>query len=185
MSFTRFNYDESRTKKQLEESTFSGRYMLNTPGPGSNLPFMEDSHIRLQKWGANAHMEGANIESDLKGLTRSYNRDHIDFNDYKKYNVVSQPLSYSKQESFVEESRLSHPAWETLDKELNNWEFPLADPQKHISSQEQISSSRLITKDEYKDTKYNFEPLLPSSKQDKCSELSGYNHRDCLFETSK
>ena len=70
MSFTRFNYDANRTQKLLQESTFAGRYILNTPGPGANLPFMEDSQVRLQKWGANAHNEGANIESELRGLTR-------------------------------------------------------------------------------------------------------------------
>ena len=49
MSFTRFYDDEARVKKQIEESSFIGRYMLNTPGPGSQAPFLEDSHIRLQK----------------------------------------------------------------------------------------------------------------------------------------
>ena len=53
MSFTRFDYDECRTAKKLQELTGPGRYMLNTPGPGCNLCFYEDPQIRLQGWGAN------------------------------------------------------------------------------------------------------------------------------------
>ena len=52
MAFTRFRDDPHRIQKQLEESTYVGRYTLNTPGQGMDLPFNEDPHIRLQKWGA-------------------------------------------------------------------------------------------------------------------------------------
>lgn len=31
MAFTRFNYDDARTKKKLQEATDSGRYVLNVP----------------------------------------------------------------------------------------------------------------------------------------------------------
>ena len=34
MAFTRFNYDECRTKKILQQATGPGRYMLNVPGNG-------------------------------------------------------------------------------------------------------------------------------------------------------
>ena len=40
MAFTRFNYDESRTKKLLQECTDPGRYILNVPGPGSSLDYV-------------------------------------------------------------------------------------------------------------------------------------------------
>ena len=46
MSFTRFHDDPSRIKKQIDESSFTGRYMLNTPGPGMDLPFYE--HVGLR-----------------------------------------------------------------------------------------------------------------------------------------
>ena len=42
MSFTRFNYDDCRTQKILEESTGPGRYMLNKPGWGNKPCFFED-----------------------------------------------------------------------------------------------------------------------------------------------
>ena len=48
MSFTRYKYDKLRVQKQLNEQTFTGRYMLNTPGNGSVMPFQEDPHLRLQ-----------------------------------------------------------------------------------------------------------------------------------------
>lgn len=184
MSFTRFNFDPSRTQKILEESTFAGRYILNTPGPGDNLPFMEDSQIRLQKWGANAHNEGANIESDLRGLTRSYNRDHVDFNNYQDYRFVSQPLSYTKQKPFVEESRASHPAWECLDKEMYNWEYPHFNPQQHLNNIfVQNGSSRLEAKDTVRSSQNTFEVLLPNQQHcKKGSQHACYNKKDCPFE---
>ena len=75
MSFTRFHDDPYRIQKQLEESTHTGRYQLDTPGQGINLPFMEDPHIRLQKWGSNLRTNTTAIESDLRGLTRKLNND--------------------------------------------------------------------------------------------------------------
>ena len=52
MAFTRFNYDECRTKKILQESTGPGRYMLNVPGNGCKPCLMADPQSRLQGWGA-------------------------------------------------------------------------------------------------------------------------------------
>ena len=79
MAFTRFNYDECRTTKILQESTGPGRYMLNTPGSGCNPCFMSDPHIRMQKWGANLMgVKGGHpidIDSDLIGITRKLTRD--------------------------------------------------------------------------------------------------------------
>ena len=39
MAFTRFNYDDARTKKKLQEATDSGRYVLNVPGNGAEPTF--------------------------------------------------------------------------------------------------------------------------------------------------
>ena len=75
MSFTRFHDDNCRIEKQLQELTGTGRYMLNTPGPGKNPCFMEDPYLRLQYWGANLKTNSINLESDLRGLTRSANKD--------------------------------------------------------------------------------------------------------------
>ena len=77
MAFTRFHDDPCRIKKDLQELTGLGRYMLNVPGNGVNMPFMEDPYIRMQKWGSNLMTNTVNLESDLMGLTRSSNRDCI------------------------------------------------------------------------------------------------------------
>ena len=51
MAFTRFHDDPSRIQKQLQESTFIGRYQLNTPGQGTgtSLPFQEDPNILIKQ----------------------------------------------------------------------------------------------------------------------------------------
>ena len=53
MAFTRFNYDECRTKKKLQEATGPGRYILNVPGNGPTPLYFNDPQIRMQKWGGN------------------------------------------------------------------------------------------------------------------------------------
>jgi hypothetical protein len=83
MAFSRFHDDPARIKQQLEQDTFPGRYQLNTPGPGDNLPFWEDPNIRLQRWGANLKTNTTDFESELRGMTRKLNHDEIGLNDYK------------------------------------------------------------------------------------------------------
>ena len=111
MAFTRFHDDPARIKKQLAESTFTGRYRIDTPGPGINLPFYEDSQLRLQKWGGNLQTNTVNLESDLFGLTRKLQRDLVDENDYKKKAATGTLPNYPSANPFIEESRASHPAW--------------------------------------------------------------------------
>ncbi len=155
MSFTRFHDDPNRIKKQLEESTYHGRYFLNTPGPGMDLPFNEDPHIRLQKWGANLQTNYVNLESDLYGLTRNYNRDLTDKNNYKKHSVNSYAKSYRTELPKTEETRASHPAWTYKDLEHSRWESPILNPQNDLERKFDCNvQSRILEKD-------NFEPKIP------------------------
>jgi len=128
MAFTRFHDDPNRIKKSIEESSFLGRYMLNTPGNGIDLPFQEDPQIRMQYWGANLRTNTINLESDLLGLTRPLNRDLEDFNDYKQNQVLSFQNNYRSVEPFVQESRATHPAWMYKDLDQTRWENPLLNP---------------------------------------------------------
>jgi hypothetical protein len=128
MSFTRFHDDPSRIYKQQQISSFSGRYFLDTPGQGMDLPFIEDPNIRLQGWGANLRNNTVNLESDLIGLTRKQNRDYVDVNDYKQHAVHASTNSYRSEQPFVEESRATHPAWMYKDLEHSRWESPLLNP---------------------------------------------------------
>jgi hypothetical protein len=127
--FTRFHDDEFRIKKQLEESTFMGRYQLNTPGNGTQMPFFNDPHIRMQYWGANLTTNTVHLESDLFGLSRKSNRDLVDANDYKTHAAKTAQITYSQIDPFVEESRASHPAWMYRDCEQTRWEYPWINPQ--------------------------------------------------------
>jgi len=132
MAFTRFHDDPARVKKQLEESTFSGRYNIDVPGAGMNLPFFEDPQIRMQKWGANLHRNTVNLESDLLGLTRKANRDLPGVNEYQKHKVWTAQLQYSDAKPFIDESRASCPAWMFRDIDNNRWDYPLFNPQNNI-----------------------------------------------------
>jgi hypothetical protein len=131
--FTSVRNDRIRLEKRIESSSFPGRYALEMPGPGLDLPFIEDAQVRLQSWGANRGNDMVNLESDLIGLTRSLNKDDIEQNNYKKYAVVNQPVScFRVQDPFVLESRASHPAWIYRSLEQNRWEEPLLNPQANL-----------------------------------------------------
>jgi hypothetical protein len=133
MSFTRFDYDNCRVEKKLQEMTGTGRYMLNTPGPGCNTCYIEDPQMRLQKWGANLrHVDGGaviDIDSDLIGLTRKLTKDC-----HPSKNIVkSERVYYPKcKKTFTQQSRTTHPAWMYKDLEQNN-RYPLfLNPQENV-----------------------------------------------------
>ena len=150
MSFTRFHDDPARIQKQLAESTFTGRYMLNTPGPGIDLPYMEESQMRLQKWGANITTDIVNLESDFRGLTRPLNRDLVEMNQYTEKAVIPLPLVYPSVDPFIEESRASHPAWMYKDLEQPRWELPWINPQANTELRFPNNiQTRILEKDYY------------------------------------
>ena len=112
MANTRYKYDESRTIKQLQESTGPGRWILNVPGNGSAPCYMEDPQIRIQKWGANLMTNAINLESELMGVNRKSGRDCLDENNYKSYNVRTSKINYSTNNNLTtDQSRATHPAW--------------------------------------------------------------------------
>lgn len=150
MSFTRFHDDPCRIRKQLQESTGMGRYMLNVPGNGEKPCFMDDPFIRLQKWGANLRTNTINLESDLMGLSRSSNRDCIKENGYLNNSVKSSRIQYPVCLPSTEQPRATHPAWTARDLEqVNWWSLPL-DPQENTCMPFQNNlSTRIIQKDEF------------------------------------
>ena len=94
MACTRFYYDPCRTKKQLQQSTDPGRYMLNVPGNGSNPCYIEDPQIIIQKWGANLRTNTINLESDLRGVNKPLSRDCLGKDNYQNYNVKNEAIQY-------------------------------------------------------------------------------------------
>ena len=150
MSFTRFHDDPCRINKQLQESTDPGRYMLNVPGNGDKPYYIEDPYIRIQGWGANLRTNTINLESNLKGLNQPLSRDCLQ-NNYLKTAVNSSPISYpSTQPSFVEQSRVTHPAWTYRDLEQTNWYYPQLNPQENVCYPFQNNlSTRILEKNNY------------------------------------
>lgn len=151
MAFTRFHDDPYRIKKQLEESSGTGRYFLNTPGQGMDLPFIEDPQMRLQGWGANLRTNTVHLESDLFGMTRRLNRDLVDTNDYKRHSVSTSSIQYRNAKPMVDESRATHPAWMYKDLEQSRWETPYLNPLNGLEKvfHENIQT-RILEKDYYK-----------------------------------
>ena len=132
MAFTRFNYDECRTKKSLQQSTDPGRWILNVPGNGSNPYYMEDPQIRIQKWGGNLRTNTINLESSLMGVNRPLNKDCLGKNDYQNYNVSNEEIKYpSNNNLYTEQSRTIAPAWQYRDLEQVDWYYPPLNPQEN------------------------------------------------------
>lgn len=152
MSFTRFHDDPARIRKQLQQSVDPCRYQLNRPGQGLDLPFHEDPQMRLQYWAANLQNNSIQLESELRGMNRLWNRDLVEMNDYKKFTTPSTIMaSYSSAQPFVEESRASHPAWMFRDVQQFKWEFPFLDPQ-HTAAEKPFHhniQTRILEKDSF------------------------------------
>ena len=169
MAFTRFKYDDCRTKKSLQQATDPGRWILNVPGNGANPSYMEDPQIRIQKWGANLRTNTINLESDLRGVNRQLNRDCLGKDNYQSYNVPNQAIQYPTSSNLTtEQSRATNPAWWYRDLEQNNFEYPPLNPQANVCLPFQNNlSSRILEKDYFtpkRDCVLNeTKQMLPSS----------------------
>jgi|TARA_Y100000389_G_scaffold204906_1_gene260674 hypothetical protein len=162
MSHTRYHDDEVRITKQLEEMTYAGRYQLDTPGQGSVMPFQEDTHLRLQQFGANLQTNSIQLESDLMGLTRPLQRDNIETNNYVANQVETKEITFPNAQPFVEESRASHPAWMYRDLEHPIWETPILNPQANLEKPFHDNiQTRTLEKDNYRPN------LIPTDRSGK------------------
>ena len=150
MSFTRLYDEPCRIKKNNQQSTDPGRYVLNVPGSGPKPCFMEDPYMRMEKWGSNLMTNSINLESDLRGLTRKLNRDNINLNEFKSKASKGKKVNYPNNPAITDQSRATHPAWTTKDLEQVNWWVLPLDPQKNkcIPFQNNLST-RILEKDYY------------------------------------
>jgi hypothetical protein len=177
MAFTRYHDDPVRINKHLEESTFSGRYLLDTPGPGTDLPFFADAQMRLQKWGANLTTDTVNLESDLRGIGLGRRLNHDYSRTYQNSDISSpQPQSFPDSQVHVEESRATHPAWMYKDLDHTRWETPILNPQRNLEKgfHDNIQT-RILEKDYFRakvpavaapvDNNHGFEYASPASSQ--------------------
>jgi len=157
MACTRFNYDPCRTKKQLQQSTDPGRYILNVPGNGDTPCFMNDPHIISQKWGGNLRTNAINVESELKGINRNTNRDCLDKNQYQNYNVQSSAIQYPVCNSmYTEQSRAIMPAWTIRGVEKDSWlQHVHINPQNHTEIPFLNNIDTRILEKDYFERKYD------------------------------
>ena len=147
MAFTRFSSDRALQEKKLEESTFSGIYHLNTPGNGMNNPYINDIHIRLQKWGANLHTNSTNLESHLRTMNIPLGRDTI---SHKKVEPYHRKLSYTDKSFLVDETRSSMPSWKIREKNQSRYDYLPLNPQENLFIPFQNNlNTRMLEKDYY------------------------------------
>tara|TARA_R110002020_G_scaffold420325_1_gene629476 strand:- start:160 stop:735 length:576 start_codon:yes stop_codon:yes gene_type:complete len=149
MSFTRFHDDPCRVKKQLQEATGPGRYMINKPGWGDKPCFMADPYMRMEQWGANLQTNTINLESDLLGLTRPLTKD-CESNNFKTAEVKSSPISYPVCNPFTEQSRVTNPAWWYRDLEQDHKYILPLNPQENTCKPFQNNlNTRILEKDNF------------------------------------
>ena len=130
MASSRFFDDEARIRKRNAIDTFEGRYRLDVPGNGADMPFNADPHIRIQKWGANFSTNMMDINSDLRGMTRPLNKDFIEINEYKKFSVAPNLANANPVvvNYITDETRATNPAWVLKEHESNRFELPFINP---------------------------------------------------------
>ena len=150
MAFTRYHDEPCRMEKQLQELTEPGRYILNVPGQGKSPHFMDDPHLRMQKWGANLMKNSINLESDLRGLTRKGNRDIVDQNQHTLNSAETKKLNYPVSTACTDQSRATHPAWTYKDLEQTKWDYTHLDPQENTCLPFQNNlSTRMLERDHF------------------------------------
>ena len=149
MAFTRFHDDPCRIRKQLQQSTDPGRWILNVPGNGDKPEYMADPQIRIQGWGGNLMTNSINLESDLKGINRKLNKDCLGKNEYTKYNVNTERIQYPINTClYTEESRTIMPAWTARDLEQVDWYTLPLNPQENTCIPFETNlSTRILEKD--------------------------------------
>jgi hypothetical protein len=149
MAFTRFKYDDCRTKKSLQQSTDPGRWILNVPGNGDKPCYMEDPQIIPQKWGGNLRTNTIDLESDLRGVNRHISRDCLGKDEYQRYDVPNQAIQYPTCSTLTtDQSRATNPAWWYRDLAQTDWEYPPLNPQANVCIPFQNNlSTRILEKD--------------------------------------
>ena len=153
MDCTRFKNDKEMIQINQTKDLAGCRYMLNVPGNGLTPDYIEDPHIRLQKFGANISSNIIDINTNLMGINRRIGRD-CPQTEYTNcgYSEISYP---NNSETITDQSRTMNPAWELRDLEKDNWDHLHHNPQNHT---EMIFANNISTRINEKD---NFEPKYP------------------------
>ena len=180
MAFTRFHDDPCRIKKQLQQSTDVGRWILNVPGNGATPDYIADPQIRIQTWGANLMTNCVDLESELRGVNRQLSKDCLGKDQYQRFNVATQSVSYPTNTSlYTEESRTIMPAWTARDLEQVDWyDLPL-NPQENTCLPFQNNVSTRILEKDY------FVAKLPCETNNHLFPLPLQNNKDSKNKKQK
>lgn len=122
MALTRFNYDDARTIKKIQESTDVGRWILGTPDVG-HLKYFDDPHMRQQMWGGNLSSRAIEAEDELRGLSRKQTK-YCDINK-SAYFPIERCGTYL--DPITEQTRATNPVWWYRSLETTRWEMPIKD----------------------------------------------------------
>ena len=136
---TNIRHDKKRLQKEMEISSFGCRYHLDAPGPGVQVGFIENPHIRLQRWAANVYTDQLGLENEL---TNRYTQQNI--HDRKKSYPIHRYVN-PNQAIVTSETRTDLPAWIFRDKDLQRENISLHE-QHDIYSYNNTVSSRLLPK---------------------------------------
>tara|TARA_B100001063_G_C16753360_1_gene551635 strand:+ start:235 stop:687 length:453 start_codon:yes stop_codon:yes gene_type:complete len=128
MALTNIRNEPSRLELEVKQSTHTGRYMLNVPGPGEDMPMQDCPFIRLQKWGANYSPNLIHLENELRGQYNPMNRGEL---KYTYNRVAIKKPNFRNVNAKTEQSRAILPAWELLDKDVTRWDIPHENLQNH------------------------------------------------------
>ena len=119
MAYTNIKNDPLRIYKDLQQSTDVGRHVLNVPGNGLDIPFIQDPHVRMQLWGANRVNDFIGVENSLLNIDRPLlHETHICKESYYTKPNMDR-MDYSRGTFNVQDSFISQPAWNLRDKENN------------------------------------------------------------------
>lgn len=159
MASTRFYDDPARIAAFLELQTNAGRYALNVPGNagGEYMPYQEDVHIRLQRWGANLDRNNLMIEDELRGMNRPLVPKDAFVHVYEKlpeaaiYDAgMKFAQKYPTANPTTDETRATHPAWMIREAKQSRWETPFINPQANVELRFNNNiQTRILEKDTY------------------------------------
>lgn len=153
MASTRFSNDVGRQAYKMHVITGIGRYALDVPGPGADLGYVDDPHIRLQKWGANLWTDSSSLQSELSGRNRPLNRDCI---SARPVPPSASPNAYPVQTDLTtDQSRVILPAWQLRGEPQTYTSYYFDNPHRPVENPFRFGAN---TKRDVKDSFLNMPP---------------------------
>tara|TARA_B100001093_G_scaffold518355_1_gene602886 strand:- start:1830 stop:2318 length:489 start_codon:yes stop_codon:yes gene_type:complete len=159
MAFTRFNYDDARVKKNLQQATGPGRYILDKPGWGAKPGIFNDPQMRINTWGANLTKDFdhlIDVETLLWNKDTKLSKYNCNYKFVKQMNKSSTGHQFPVYNKPVtDESRATHPAFQYRDLQQHQPTPLFFNPQQNIDLRFPNNvNTRLIERDNHK-------PIIP------------------------